>query len=99
MIGHYLRRVDPKSSAGSARTKTLVAHFLHDELQTDGVFLLRLIALNGGDTAVAELVDVMWNDFKRKHAMTERSTPTLSRRSRTSTPQSATASVSSRLLA
>jgi len=84
IIISYLHKVDPQS-ANNARRKFLVQQFLDESLKADGVFLLRLIGQNGGDAVACELVDLTWNDFKRKHAMQPRagSTPPGSRRSRT----------------
>lgn len=74
--------MDPHS-AKNANRKFLVQQFLDESLKADGVFLLRLIAQNGGDAVACELVDLTWNDFKKKHAMEPRLTPPGSRRSRT----------------
>uniref|UniRef100_A0A914UW99 Innexin n=1 Tax=Plectus sambesii TaxID=2011161 RepID=A0A914UW99_9BILA len=82
IIVNYLYKVDPHS-ANNTRRKILVQQFLDESLKADGVFLLRLIALNAGDAVACELVDLTWNDFKRRHAMDLRTTPPGSRRSRT----------------
>ncbi|TKR93645.1 hypothetical protein L596_008059 [Steinernema carpocapsae] len=67
MVSNYLEKIDP-TTAQSPRRKALVRRFIDEKLRNDGVFLLRLVASNGGDMVACDLVSQLWNDFVAESA-------------------------------
>uniref|UniRef100_A0A1I8AR53 THUMP domain-containing protein n=1 Tax=Steinernema glaseri TaxID=37863 RepID=A0A1I8AR53_9BILA len=67
MLSNYLEKIDP-TTTHSARRKALVRRFVAEKLRSDGVFLLRLVASNGGDMVACELVATLWADFVAESA-------------------------------
>ena len=45
-------------------TKRLIRVFIHDYLRPDGVFLLRLIAINTNCLIASEIIANLWDEFK-----------------------------------
>ncbi len=67
-VRNYLARID-KQAARSDRRRQLVRDFMMDTLKPDGIFLLRLVAANAGDLVCSELLETLWNSYKRKNAI------------------------------
>ncbi|XP_063720753.1 innexin unc-9-like isoform X2 [Symsagittifera roscoffensis] len=58
-------RIDEKNRRYSVRvTKRLIRVFIHDYLRPDGVFLLRLIAINTNCLIASEIIANLWDEFK-----------------------------------
>lgn len=49
------------------KDRSLVTNFTQDFLRYDGIFLLRMIALNAGDIVASEIVCELWSIFKKKY--------------------------------
>lgn len=60
------RRVKIFSDIHTHRDKFLLKIFTEYYISADGVFLLRLIERNSNAGIVSELLEKMWNDFKKK---------------------------------
>ncbi|XP_075247486.1 innexin unc-9-like isoform X2 [Convolutriloba macropyga] len=58
-------RIDERNRRYSLRvTKRLIRVFIHDYLRPDGVFLLRLIAINTNCLIASEIIANLWDEFR-----------------------------------
>ena len=60
------RRVKIFSNIHTDSDKFLLKLFTNYYIGADGVFVLRLIERNSNAGVVSELLEKMWNDFKKK---------------------------------
>lgn len=56
-----------KALTQSPRAQSLINRFIKETVRPDGVFLIRLVAFQGGDLVAAELTQALWNGFKRRN--------------------------------
>ena len=57
-------KIDDESRVHSLKvTKRLIRVFIHDYLRPDGVFLLRLIAINTNCLIASEIISSLWDAF------------------------------------
>ena len=49
--------------------KKLVSHFIDNYLRMDGVFVLRIMALNSGDIIATDTINQLWNNFRNKKSI------------------------------
>lgn len=52
------QRVEPRGKM------TQLQHFVDAHLRQDGVFLIRMLAINAGDVLAADVVGVMWKNYR-----------------------------------
>ena len=57
---------EAKRCCESRSRKTLLENFVDDYLQQDGVFLIRMLALNAGDVLAADVVGMVWQSYRDK---------------------------------
>ncbi|EUB63810.1 Innexin unc-7 [Echinococcus granulosus] len=48
--------------------KTQLQNFVDDYLRQDGVFLVRMLAINAGEVLAADVVGLIWQDYRDKRA-------------------------------
>lgn len=48
--------------------KTQLQNFVDDYLRQDGVFLIRMLAINAGDVLAADVVGLVWQNYRDKKA-------------------------------
>ncbi|KAE9555963.1 hypothetical protein FO519_000819 [Halicephalobus sp. NKZ332] len=65
-VAKYLRCTSAISERESPRDLRLVDGFVKDFLRPDGVFLLRLIQINGGDLLVGEIINALYQKYCSK---------------------------------
>ena len=61
-----LRRV---YTSGSQIDRRLVARFVHSYLKFDGVYVLRVVAHNGTDVLVAQIIEVLYLKYKQRFSL------------------------------
>ncbi|GMT00552.1 hypothetical protein PENTCL1PPCAC_22726 [Pristionchus entomophagus] len=65
VVSHYIHKMDP-SMERSQQKKALLDEFITTKLHSDGVFLIRLISSNSGDTITAALLKELWDNYVKE---------------------------------
>ncbi|KAL5109557.1 Innexin unc-9 [Taenia crassiceps] len=64
---HFVKRYLHLNELCSSKDNIMVQKFCHQFLRHDGIFLLRMMAINSGSTICSEVVQKLWSIYKAKY--------------------------------
>uniref|UniRef100_A0A0X3PXF2 Innexin n=1 Tax=Schistocephalus solidus TaxID=70667 RepID=A0A0X3PXF2_SCHSO len=66
-VRRFLRVGYDEENRYSSKDRCMVAKFTRQFLRHDGIFLLRMVAINAGELIAAEIVHKLWEIYKQKY--------------------------------